>query len=364
MPQTPAQAAYNARRTAARRKAATPQTHAEKVQVRGEATSLRAEVKQLVIERDELAAMVAKFAAVKAEDLRIPKWVASPQQKRKSGEAHWATPVLMLSDLHLDEVVDIAEMDGMNEYDRAIALARLERVVEFTITYCTRYATGFQYEGIVVALLGDILTGIIHAELAQTNEALPTESIVFWVPYLASALRRFADVFGKVFVPTVDGNHDRTTHRIQMKKRAQSSYAWVLYNWLADTLRDDKRIEFSIAVAPEQIISVYNTRLLLTHGDGFRSAGGVGGIYPSMLKFLHRKHELYARTGKGFDVALMGHWHQYLTGPDFVVNGSLKGYDEYAKASGFGFEKARQALFFVTPERGITTHTPVYADAA
>jgi hypothetical protein len=51
-------------------------------------------------------------------------------------------------------------------------------------------------------------------------------------------------------------------------------------------------------------------------------------------------------------------------GQNFVVNGSLKGYDEYARRNGFGFEKARQALFLVTPERGITTQTAVYADAA
>jgi hypothetical protein len=56
----------------------------------------------------------------------------------------------------------------------------------------------------------------------------------------------------------------------------------------------------------------------------------------------------------------MGHWHQYLSTPSLIINGSLKGYDEYAKISNFGFEPPQQALAIVTPERGITFQAPVF----
>ena len=49
----------------------------------------------------------------------------------------------------------------------------------------------------------------------------------------------------------------------------------------------------------------------------------------------------------------MGHWHSPKWGEDFVVNGSLKGYDEYAKDGGFKFAAPSQQLFTLTPERGI-----------
>jgi predicted phosphodiesterase len=219
-------------------------------------------------------------------------------------------------------------------------------------------------DGIVVPLAGDILTGDIHPELLRTNEAPVQASVVHWVPILASALRRLADEFGHVFVPTCDGNHDRdaVNHRTPTKKRTESSYAWIIYNWLADTLRDDPRVEFSISVSPEQRFDVYDTRFLLTHGDAFRSQGGVGGLYPALLKYLLRKHQAYSALRNDFDYALMGHWHQLLWGQDFVVNGSLKGWDEYARHLGFAPEPARQALFIVTPERGITHQLPVYAE--
>lgn len=362
MPQTEAQRAFNARRTAARRAAAPPPapSYEEKVQERSTASALRAEIKSLVKERDSLAALVDRVTQVKPADLVVPRWVS----RKPSTRAHIATPVLPLSDLHLDEVVDLYEMDGMNEYNREIAERRLSRVIDFTAEFCKRYTGDLTYDGIVVPLLGDIITGSIHPELAKTNEAPEPATIVHWVPLLAAALTHLADEFGRVFVPCVDGNHDRTTYKTETKRRAENSYAWIVYNWLADTLRADDRITFSISVSPEQVVQVQNTRFLLTHGDGFRSSGGVGGIHPSLNKFLDRKAQMYARANKPWDIALMGHWHQLIFTDRCIVNGSLKGYDQYAKAGGFGFEKPRQALFLVTPERGITTQTAVYADPA
>lgn len=310
----------------------------------------------------ELEQLMDRYVAIKPADAKVPKWV-TPKATRTKGQ-HRATALLMLSDLHLDEVVDIHEMGGMNEYSREIAERRLERIVEGTVKLTSTYVAGVHFDGIVVALNGDIITGDIHLELAMTNEAPTMATIVHWVPKLASALVYLADHYGKVHVPCTDGNHDRdpSKKRTPSKKRAESSYAWVIYNYLADLLRHDERITFSITTAPGQVYPIYGTTFHQIHGDGFRSAGGVGGIYPSMLKYLLRQDALYSTQGQRIDCHLLGHWHQYLTGPNWIVNGSLKGYDEYAKTNGFGFEPARQALAVVTPERGIVQQMPVYAD--
>lgn len=308
----------------------------------------------------ELESSLSRFAQVKPQDMKVPAWL----KPKRSTKEHHGTPVLMLSDLHLDEVVDPLEMDGLNEYNREIAHARLEKVINGAITLTKDYVAGLTLDGIVVPLDGDILTGDIHPELVKTNEAPVQASVVHWVPALASALTHLADEFGQVFVPTADGNHDRDplNRRTPTKKRAESSYAWIIYNWLADTLRHDKRITFSISTSPMQRFDIYDTRFLLTHGDAFRSQGGVGGLYPALLKWLLRMHNLYSQAHNDFDYALLGHWHQLLWGSDFIVNGSLKGYDEYARFLGFNFERPQQALFIVTPENGIVQRLPVFAD--
>ena len=59
---------------------------------------------------------------------------------------------------------------------------------------------------------------------------------------------------------------------------------------------------------------------------------------------------------------LLGHWHQLIQLERLIVNGSLKGYDEYAYSNNFGFEPPRQALWLTHPEHGLTFSMPVYLD--
>jgi hypothetical protein len=339
------------------RDAEVEQLRAEIERVKRTARASQSELVDLRKLREADVRILESIAAIHPKDQVIPKWMSA----KPSRKIHHATPVLMLSDLHLDEVVSLRDMHGMNEYNRPIAEARLSRVIDFTAEFCKRYSTGLTYDGIVVAMLGDIITGVIHAELAATNAATPPATVVHWVPKLASGLTYLADNFGHVHVPCIDGNHDRITDKTRMKQRAENSYAWIIYNWLADSLRADDRITFSISPSSDQILDVYSTKFLLQHGDGFRGGGGVGGIYPPLLKYLYRQRGMWAAVGQHWDYALMGHWHSLMWGQDFVVNGSLKGYDEYARRNGFGFEEARQALFLVTPERGMTIQTAVYA---
>ena len=322
-----------------------------------ELTSSRTAQKHLTNEVTELRKMLDRIAQVRVEDTAVPQWQAGPIEKGKNR----GTAMLVLSDLHLDEVVDQFEMVGLNKYNRDIAHQRLQKVIDSTVKILRDYVTGITLDGIVVCLAGDIITGEIHDELARTNEVPVQATIAHWVPVLASAFKHLADEFGTVAVYCVPGNHDRTYHKNPAKKRAESSHAWVIYNWLADSLRDDDRVQFVISTAAEQRFNIYETKFLMHHGDGFRSAGGVGGLYPSMLKWLLRTHQVYSIMNDDWEYAVMGHWHQMLWGPDFIVNGSLKGFDEYALSGKFGYELAQQALVVVTPEHGITNRMPIFA---
>ena len=59
---------------------------------------------------------------------------------------------------------------------------------------------------------------------------------------------------------------------------------------------------------------------------------------------------------------IIGHWHQLIQLTRLIVNGSLKGYDEYAYSNNFGFEKPQQALWLTHPKHGITFSMPVHCD--
>ena len=72
----------------------------------------------------------------------------------------------ILSDTHFDEVVKPEEIQFRNEYNREIAVKRLEAYFQKIILLTNDYVTGIDYEGIVLFLGGDIFSGDIHEELS------------------------------------------------------------------------------------------------------------------------------------------------------------------------------------------------------
>lgn len=293
--------------------------------------------------------------------LEVPKW----QTVKKAKKIHRATPMLFLSDLHLDEVVQPEEVEFINAYNREIAKARYERVINKTVDVLKTYVSGLEFDGMVVAFGGDIMTGDIHEELARTNEGTIMESIVYWVPELASGLAYLADELQiPLWIPCVRGNHDRYSKKKPAKKQSQESFSWIIYHWLADHFRARDDIEFAISTAADLAFPVYDTNFVLTHGDQFRGGSGIAGIYSPIMKGQARKQQRNASIGRPFDYMIMGHFHQLIWGQKIIVNGSLKGYDEYAYDSNFEYEDPRQALWIVTPEKGMTMQMPIYAGSS
>ena len=123
---------------------------------------------------------------------------------------------------------------------------------------------------------------------------------------------------------------------------------------------------FTVGDGPDADLDVYSTRFKVTHGDQFRGGGGIAGIMSPLSLGQHRKTRreiglarLRGEELRGFDWLVMGHWHQYLVGRGMIINGSTKGYDEYAYTSNFEPEPPQQAFWITTPEHGVTFSAPI-----
>lgn len=327
----------------------------EIVKVRRQRDSLANENARLS-ERLELAERA--LGVVKATgdaDIEPPKWMA-PAKPRSSA----ATLVAMLSDTHFDEVVNPEEMEGLNAYNREIAVMRLNRWAQGVVKLGKHYLSGVNYDGCVVILGGDIFTGDIHEELSITNEDTMIGSLLYWSEQVAAAIDLLTEEFGKCHVVAVVGNHGRTTRKPRMKQRVRTNFDWLLAKMIERHFAKDKRVTFGIPESADAYMQIYDHGHLVTHGDQVSGGGGIGGIYPPIMRMRARKHQRYMATGKSFQTLWLGHWHQYISTPSMIVNGSLKGYDEYALLSGFSFEAPQQALAVVTPERNITFQAPVF----
>lgn len=287
----------------------------------------------------------------------VPTWLV---RKPKAGK-NIGVPTLFASDWHWGEVVDPKQIGGVNAFDMGIAQERARAMVEVTIDIVRNHLK-IETPGIVFALGGDMVSGDIHEELMATNQTEMMPTIIDLYGVLIWCIRKLADEFGNVFVPCVSGNHGRNTHKIRAKGRNYTNFDWLLYQFLAKAFEGDKRVCFQIPDGPDALYAVYGHKYLLTHGDQFRGGDGMIGALGPIIRGDHKKRSRNAQIDAEYDTLLLGHWHQLIQLQRLIVNGSLKGYDEYANSNNFGFEPPRQALWITNPVHGITFSAPVNVD--
>lgn len=326
---------------------------------------LRSQIRALQAElatarRDELTQRIVRREIFKLSEQSSepPQWLVRTGRLYKSP----GVPTLFASDWHWGERVNPSEIGGVNEFNIQIAHKRARQMVERAVDLLTNHMVNPDYPGIVFALGGDMVTGDIHEELSVTNELEIMPTVMDLTGVLIWCIETLADVFGRVFVPCVTGNHGRNTKKMRAKGRNHTSFDWLTYVMLERHFQRDDRIRFFIPDGPDALYQIYGHRYLLTHGDQFRGGDGMIGALGPILRGDHKKRSRNNQIDMGFDTMIMGHWHQLIQLQRVIVNGSLKGYDEYAYANNFGFEPPQQALWLTHPQHGITFSMPVHVD--
>lgn len=313
------------------------------------------EIQKLNEQVDKLTKTIESSEQILSQNLQPPTWLAPAKPKKSS-----ATLVVMLSDTHFDEVVVPEEVDFLNAYNRTIATMRLQKWTENVIKVSRHYLSGVTYDGVFLILGGDIFSGDIHEELHDTNASTMLDSLLYWSEQLTASISLLAEEFGKVHITSVVGNHGRTTRKPRMKLRVKTNYDWLVTKMIERYFEKDKRVTFQIPEGADSLVSIYGYGQLITHGDQASGGGGIGGIWPPIMRLRARKAQRYLATESNFQTMWCGHWHQLVQTPSLIINGSLKGVDEFAFINNFSFEQPQQALAVITPERGITIQAPIF----
>lgn len=321
---------------------------------------LETELRTAERDQDELDIIKGVIGSLsrKVEQLDPPTWILEPRNKASAP----GVPTLFLSDLHWGEVVHPSQINGVNKYNLAVAHERMKSCIESAVHLLKIISPQMDYPGIVVPLGGDMISGNIHDELTATNELNSMPTVLDLFGALVGVIGSLADTFGHVFLPCVSGNHGRDTHKIWSKDRHATSFDWLLYQFLARHFDKDRRVQFYIPDGPDAYYRIYQHRYLLTHGDQFRGGDGMIGALGPIIRGDHKKRSRNAQIDMEYDTLLLGHWHQYIHLTRLIVNGSLKGMDEYAYGNNFGFEPPQQALWITHPKYRITYRMPVYVD--
>lgn len=312
-------------------------------------------------ELEELRQMKARLEEVSNKRFE-PRIIPVEQHSAESP----GFPMTMWSDWHWGETVSLDETGGINAFTHDIGLQRVDRLVNSTINLLRNYGgLAPSYPGIYVCLGGDLLSGGIHDELVETNWAPAVGQAFEAHSVIAGGLLRLADEFGEVHVPCVVGNHGRNAKKPRAKLRIRENSEYYLYKALERHFADDPRFHFVVAEQTDVPFTVYGHRFLLTHGDalGVKGGDGIIGAIGPIQRGNVKISRAEAQVRRGYDTMIIGHWHSAQPRGELfpvIVNGTLKGYDEYARA----FLRApasapSQQLWLVSPGHGIAAQWSV-----
>jgi len=317
----------------------------------------RAEARATAAERAAISSDILRESVfnLTSKPLRPSDWVMPPLTKGKHKEAI----ILLISDIHMGEVVDLDQMGGRNAYNRQIAIARLRRLFEGIVALGTQHWSG-QPPGVIYAvLMGDMITGEIHEDLAETNDLLSAPAVREVSQCLISGLNLLLKSFEcPIEVISLPGNHGRLTKKPRMKDFAINSYDTLAAWWIESYYhaKEEKRIRFSAPASGDALVNIHGWNVLFTHGDRIGSRGGQGfvGAAATVARGMQKIVQDYAAEGTPIDYVMVGHFHTALELEQGFANGSLVGPSEYSRTLRMRSAPATQWMLAIHPERGVS----------
>lgn len=270
--------------------------------------------------------------------------------------------VVVWSDHHSEECVLPGQVSGMNEHNLEINDRRFQKLVDGTLAWFKIESAKTVIKNFTVALLGDFITGSIHADLAEGNLLAPTDAIYRVQNQLIGGLRYLRDNTPDDVVFTVvchGGNHGRMTIDQRIATETGNSLEQYMYYTIRDFFKDDPRFKFIVATGYHSYVTYFDSfEVRFHHGHQLNYGGGVGGITIPVNKAI-------AQWNKANPVNLdvFGHFHTRFDGGNFIANGSLIGYSAYAVSIKASFEMPSQTFFLINKEYGQKTMVaPIFVD--
>lgn len=324
----------------------------EHIEVKKTTISKKAEKSALkeAIERIEM--LETEREAILAIKQGVRSFKIAPAEKRGKSEA---TALWLASDWHVGERVNRGQVNDINEYNPTIAKARGEAYFRNGLKLTDMASKEVHVDTIVLALLGDFITGHLHLDAVENNYLAPVEETVFAQEIILSGI----DFILKnssydLIIPCHSGNHGRTTKFSHFGSENGHSLEYFMYRSIANYYRNEKRVKVLIAEGSHSYLDVYGYRIRFLHGHDVKFNGGSGGITIPLNKAISQWDKAMPAY-----LTCLGHFHQRFDGNSFLVNGSLIGYNSFALSIKASAEKPAQQFCLIDRDRGKTVVAPI-----
>lgn len=288
--------------------------------------------------------------------------------KTHNGESE-GIAFLIASDWHNEERVLLADAASQNEYNLEIFAKRAEKFFTGGQRLWDIMRRDQKVPSLVLALLGDFITGSIHEDNAESNLLPPSDAINNAEEKIASGIKFLLHNTSveELIIPCHTGNHGRMTKKPRQSTEQGNSIELVMYRHLQKYFENEPRVKFRIADNYHSFMRIKDQNnekeflIRFHHGHWMKYGGGVGGITVPVVKAIAGWNTM--PDYRNVDLDVFGHFHQYINYGNFVCNGSLIGYNAYATSIKARFEKPQQAFFMISRKYlAKTMSTPIFVE--
>jgi hypothetical protein len=326
---------------------------AEAARLRAEVANLKAKygaaLKRIDAERERADALAG------LRDIAPHRPKSGPRRQAR----HAATMLVLLSDWHVEERVDPATVNGLNDYSLDVADQRIAELAERFGAMLAHERQLANIRRVVVWLGGDFLSGHIHDDTAELAQLAPLAATRWAGERIQGFLAAVAGQADEVIVCTNSGNHGRSTEKLRVGTEMEHSFEQHLYLTLA-AAETRKNVRWQVGTGYLNVLDLDGFRVRFHHGHAVRYQGGIGGIHVPLAKSI----AAWDSTLKA-DLTCLGHWHQFSWGRAgrYVSNGSVIGHSAYAVRIKAAYEPPCQACVVIDHERHETTKAfPLFCD--
>jgi len=290
---------------------------------------------------------------------------------KKRGKASQVM-VAPLTDTHVGDNVKKEQTVGLNEYDIELFSRRMWGWSNQVLTLAEYRRNICDVDELVIPMLGDMISGDIHEELARTNIDNCMMQMMYGAKIISQALMFLAPHFDEIKVPSVVGNHGRMTRKIPSKDRYMD-WDYMLYQWVAVFVSKQTNITFEIPKSTSHVSNIANRNVLMMHGDSIGGGGATATILrtvTALRSVLQYKTQLVTddefNIASSFDDVLLGHFHRVdevdIGTGSLHICGTMKGGDEYTISRLNLITKPKQIVLYFHPEHGQVGKEIIYLD--
>lgn len=329
--------------------------------LKGTIKRLNNEKKELLEQNLELEELLSAYEATQNITLNKPP-IITPSSIMADA-LHYQeeiTAITLLSDIHYEEYVDPETVNGLNSYNLDIADDRIQKYFKRLLFLIGRdIKGGYNIKHLVLAMLGDMITGYLRDENLENNLLSPIDSVYALQEKLIAGIVALvnSNLFETITIICKRGNHGRTTKKKSFATGHKNSFETILYNNIINYFNNRpgyEKLNIIYDKAEFTTVQIYDKLWSFSHGDHFQYQGGIGGLMVPMYKFVYKQSKILKADYYG-----VGHWHTEMGIPFLFSNGSIIGCSAYSIGKGFPYEEPQQQLIYQDIRRGIVSNKSI-----